>query len=115
MARRVDVHKANLKARGYDNLEHWLEDPQHVYIGRNVVYVAGARQHEFANGFAVKKYGRDECMRRYEAWLVEAIKDDEVRAKFETLRNKTLGCWCKADEACHADVIIRLFDGVQPT
>lgn len=41
MARRVDVHKANLKAMGYENLEHWMEDPQHVYVGRNVVYVAG--------------------------------------------------------------------------
>lgn len=49
-------------------------------------------------------------LRRYKAWLVEAIKDDEVRARFEDLRNKTLGCWCKADEACHADVIIRLLD-----
>ena len=74
MARRVDVHKA----MGYENLEHWLEDPQHVYVGRNVVHVAGASQHEFANRFSVKKYGRDECLRKYEAWLVEAIKDDDV-------------------------------------
>lgn len=110
MVLRVDVHKGNLKAMGYDSLEHWLEDPQHVYVGRNVVYVAGARQHEFANGFTVKKYGRDECLQKYEAWLIEAIQDNEVRSRFESLRNKTLGCWCKADEACHADVIIRLLD-----
>lgn len=108
MARRVDVHKANLEAMGYDNLEHWLEDNQNVYVGREVVYVAGARQHEFANGFTVKKYGRDECLRMYIAWLIEAIQDSEVRSRFEGLRGKTLGCWCKSDEACHADVIIRL-------
>ena len=46
MSRRVDVHKADLKVMWYENLEHWLESPQHVYVGRNVVYVAGARQHE---------------------------------------------------------------------
>ena len=108
MARRVDVHKANLKAMGYDNLEQWLEDPHNVYVGHNMVYVAGARQHEFANRFFVKKYGRDECLRKYEAWLVEVIQDPEVKARFESLRKKTIGCWCKADEACHADVIIRL-------
>lgn len=108
MARRVDIHKANLKAIGYDNLEHWLEDPDHVYVGRNMVYVAGARQHEFANRFGVNKYGRDECLRKYEAWLVEVIQDPEVKARFESLRNKTLGCWCGASEACHTDVIIRM-------
>jgi hypothetical protein len=44
MTRRVYVHKANLNAMGYDSLEHWMENPQHVYVRRNVVYVAGARQ-----------------------------------------------------------------------
>lgn len=62
----------------------------------------------------MKKYGRDECLRRYEAWLVEVIQDPEVITRFETLRNKTLGCWCKSNDACHADVIICLLDGVQP-
>ena len=30
MAHRVDVHKANLKMMGFDNFQHWLEDPQHA-------------------------------------------------------------------------------------
>ena len=47
-------------------------------------------------------------------WLVETIKDDELRSRFKSLRNKTIGCWCKADEACHANVIIRLLDNVRP-
>lgn len=110
MARRVDVNKENLKAMGYDNLEHWLEDTHNVYVGRNVVYVAGAKRHEFANKFSVKKYGRCECLRKYGAWLIEATKDDEVRSRFEALRGKTLGCWCGADEECHADMIIRMLD-----
>ena len=78
------------------------------------MYVAGARQHEFANRFSVEKYGRDECLRKYEAWLVEVLRDCEVRTRFEGLIGKTLGCWCSARKACHADVIIRLLDGVQP-
>ena len=110
MERRVDVHKASLKIMGYDNLEHWLEDPRHVYVGRNMVFVKGARQHEFANPFSVSKYGREECLRMYEAWIIEAIQDNEARKRLESLRNKTLGCWCAADEACHADVIIRVLD-----
>lgn len=108
MARRVDVHKVNLKTMGYNSLEHWLENPQHVYVGRNVVYVARAMHHEFSNKFSVKKYGRDECLRMYEVWLIEVLQDNEVRTRFENLRGKTLGCWCGVGDACHADVIIRL-------
>jgi hypothetical protein len=47
----VDVRKAT----GCNSLEHWLQDPMHVYVQQNVAYVAGTRQHEFANGFFVKK------------------------------------------------------------
>ena len=42
----------------------------HVYVRQNVAYVAGARQHEFANNFVVKKYGRDRYLRKYKAWLI---------------------------------------------
>ncbi len=101
MTRRIDVHKTSLKAMRYDSLEHWLEDPQHVYV-------AGARKHDFANRLGVEKYGRDECLRRYEAWLIEILQNDEVRTRFGTLRNKTLGCWCRSDDRCHVDVIIRM-------
>ncbi len=51
MAHRVDVHKGNLKEMGYDNLEHWLEDPRNVYVGRNVVYVAGQGNTSFPTDF----------------------------------------------------------------
>lgn len=63
----------------------------------------------------------DEYLRRYEAWLIGAIQDSGMRARFETLRNKILGCWCEADEACHdiqsvdwMYVIIRMLDELQP-
>ena len=46
-------------------LEKWLKDPTHIYIGRNMVYVKGATKSKWSNSFTVKKYGRDECLRRY--------------------------------------------------
>lgn len=84
-------------------------------VGRNVMYVAGARQHEFSNRFTVtsdrrQDVGRDECLQKYEAWLIEILQSPDTRMRFESLRKKTLGCWCKADDECHADVIIRLLD-----
>ena len=41
----VCIKKANLKKLGYRDLEHWLEDESHVYIGRNMeFYVKGAKK-----------------------------------------------------------------------
>jgi hypothetical protein len=30
------------------------------------------------------------------------------RSWLHELRGKNLACWCKLDEACHADVLLRL-------
>ena len=39
----VCIKKTQLVQNGYRDLEHWLEDPDHVYIGRNMeFYVKGA-------------------------------------------------------------------------
>lgn len=83
MTRRVDIHKANLKAMGYDNLEHWLEYPQHVYVGRNVA-------------------DRSPPGPRGESTFRNPQKQDDIQSHIGC------GCWCGTDEACHADVIIRM-------
>lgn len=106
MAYRQDVHKAVLQKAGYRDLEDWLSTSSHVYIGRGMTfYVPVAVKHEFANPFSVKKYGRTECLRLYRTWLLEKLKDPASQARFMLLKDRALGCWCKADEACHADVV----------
>lgn len=47
---------------------------------------------------------RDDVLRQYREYVV---KCPELMAELETLRGKTLGCWCKP-EACHGDVLIEL-------
>lgn len=102
----VNISKKALVAQGYRDLEHWLEDDTHVYIGRSMGWVAGATKSEFANPYSVKEFGRDGCIAAYKTWLLE---QPDLRVKLESLRGKVLGCWCHP-EACHGDVIVELLD-----
>ena len=39
---------------------------------------------------------------------VDLFRCDAVNLPVEQLRGKNLGCWCKLDDACHADVLLEL-------
>jgi hypothetical protein len=43
---------------------------------------------------------------RYRAWLAEQIAAGELDPA--ELRGKDLACWCRLDQACHADVLLEL-------
>jgi len=114
MARVINIRKANLKKLGYRDLEHWLEDTTHVYIGRNMVfYVPGAVKSKWANPFTVKKYGRDECVKMYREYI---LKNKELMAALPELEGKTMGCWCSADdESCHGNILVELVKDLKIT
>ena len=77
------------------NMKH-DECPPAVYVGRPTKY---------GNPFLVSKYGREEAIQLYIAWL--AGKPELVEAAKRELRGKDLKCWC-APQACHADVLLEI-------
>ena len=46
---------------------------------------------------------RDEAVDEFEAELSQLSANH-----FEVMRGKNLACWCKLNERCHADVLLRL-------
>ncbi|KAL3856455.1 hypothetical protein ACJMK2_011212 [Sinanodonta woodiana] len=100
----VNIRAFNLKKMGYSNLEEWVADPNHIYIGRGNPYVKGAFQSKWANPFTVKKYSRDECIKLYEQHITS---DRHLMAALHELKGKTLGCWCHP-EPCHGHILQRL-------
>ena len=99
----VHVGVKHLRARGYRSLVHWLEDPRHVYIGRRVVYVAGADQSRWANPYSLKHLSRDEAIAMYRAHLDQS---PELLASLGELSGALeIGCFC-SPEACHGDVLV---------
>jgi len=108
----ICIKKENLKKLGYNDLEHWLEDSNHIYIGRNLVYVKGATKSKWCNPYTVKKYGRERCLELYREHITNNKK---LMSELFELKNKILGCWCykskenpKLDESCHGDILIEL-------
>ncbi|XP_061162799.1 uncharacterized protein LOC133172012 [Saccostrea echinata] len=110
----VNIRKFNLKKMGYKDLEDWLRNPEHIYIGRNMShYVPGANASKWGNPFNAKKYGREECVRLYKEYIET---DREIRENgrtlynsLEELRGKTLGCWCHP-ERCHGHALVELLE-----
>ena len=68
----------------------------------------------WGNPYKVADHGREEAVRLYRAML-ERMTPDELRAYLAPLRGATcLACSCKADELCHADVLIEYLEKVTP-
>ena len=99
----ICIKKKNLIKLGYRDLQHWLEDNNHVYIGRHNCYV-GAPSSKWRNPYSAKKYGRDKCIQMYEKYIRAS---DELMNSIEELRGKTLGCWCTPN-ACHGDILLKI-------
>lgn len=101
----INISKAALNKKGYRDLEHWLENPNHVYIGRDMsFYVKGANKSKWSNPFSCKKYGRQKCIQLYEEYIIE---NKDLMNALPELKGKILGCWCKP-ESCHGDILMKL-------
>lgn len=84
---------------GFKDFEDWISNKDNIYIGRF--------KSEFANPYSAKKYGREKCIKLYERYIRN--KKPELLKKLLTLKDKTLGCWCKP-EACHGNILIKLLN-----
>jgi hypothetical protein len=102
----INISKASLINQGYDDLLQWQEDANHIYIGRAVRYVPGARKSKWANPFSKKVYGHQKCVEMYRDYI---LQNQELLADVHELKGKVLGCWCKPGP-CHGDILSTLAD-----
>jgi hypothetical protein len=60
----------------------------------------------WGNPFKVPEDGTQaEVVAMFESWIQA---QPHLLARLPELRGKQLGCWCKLDQPCHADVLARL-------
>lgn len=72
---------------------HCKKEPYDVYIGR---------PSKWGNPFQIGRDGtREEVLEKYSKY----IRTSDL--PINTLRGKTLGCWCKP-HACHGDILMEL-------
>lgn len=74
--------------------------------------VVVARPSKWGNPYPVEQFGHELAIAGYHAALIEGrlarITVDDVRAE---LAGKSLACWCKLEDPCHADVLLELANG----
>jgi hypothetical protein len=116
----------------------WKSPSNTVYVGRptvwgNPFYVRTTlyrdkwqvrHYEELLAEFPTKREAQAEAVRLFEKWFNTEIAEPDsnlhnFRNKYSwkgftlacavnMLRGKNLSCWCRADEPCHAEVILRL-------
>lgn len=95
------MHNADMKT----NIVHCKRDEYDVYIGR---------PSKFGNPFSVQTYGREKCLELFREYFLNRVKqDDTFKEAVLSLKDKTLGCFCKQpnrEVACHGDIIKEWLD-----
>ena len=84
--------------------------PTQVYIGRRW---AGEARSPLANPYRIGRDGdRATVVAKYRVWLWAQIRGGNPAVRAELRRLAALGdtlevlCWCRADQACHGDVVL---------
>lgn len=84
------------KMNSLPRVVHCKKEKYDVYIGRPSIW---------GNPYEIGRDGtRAEVIEKYRRWV------GEQELPIETLRGKTLGCWC-APQPCHGDVLVELANG----
>ena len=114
----INVKVAYIRPK-FKNLKHWTEHPNNVYIGRQGVVFVKQNSNKirfprkasiWANPFKISKTTtRSDVLKKYEKYIRERISNDHNNYCIESLRGKTLGCWCHPEE-CHGDILVKLLD-----
>ena len=82
----------------------WRMPPNTVYVGR-----PGKFGNPFLTAAEFEKWLKGEGVySRADYYSPLSVTRRWILKKLPELRGKNLACWCKPDEACHADVLLRL-------
>lgn len=82
--------------------KHWRKEGA-VYIGRGT---------PFGNPFTMRVDGtREKVVEKYRYYFYKKVESDpEFASQVESLRGKTLACWC-VPRPCHGDIILEYLEG----
>lgn len=71
-----------------------------------------ARPSKWGNPFRIRK---DRDAARAVAMFRELLESDQrARARVAELAGRDLACWCRLDQACHADVLLEIANPPSP-
>lgn len=105
----VNVGKKELQKRGYKDVQDWLSNPKHLYIGRKCHYVGINKDSKWMNPFSTKKHILKDSLQLYE----DHVRQNLINDIDELSHYDELGCWCitqKNPDGCHGIVLLKLLE-----
>ena len=91
-------------------MKGWRMPEGAVYIGRPTVW-----QNPYGlpgKGAMIECASREEAIMLHREMVAgECSAVRRVPGYIQQLRGKTLACWCRPDQACHGDLLLRLANG----
>lgn len=110
------VHFNSVKQYWDASKQRWSK-PDLVYIGRAMNHLnLNLPASPFGNPFRIDKDSDDaraDAIELYADWIMSE-RQRELLAQVDSLRGKTMVCWCKSpvagkpSRACHGDILLRL-------
>lgn len=94
-ATRVSVRASPLKS-DYRGGRRFQLPPGSVYVGR---------PSRWGNPYKLSEYSLDSALEFYEVWLDKKLKENP--SFLDPLKGKNLACWCRLDQRCHADILLK--------
>ena len=101
----VCVKVQYLRNDNYRNIQKWLENNNHIYIGRKLKGID--KGDKWINPYTVKKYGVEQSLELYRKHVI-----NDLWNHLHELNGMVLGCWCIPHDGllCHGDVLVELFN-----
>ena len=88
---------------------HCMEEPYDYLIDRTTIY-GNPYSHKEGTLALYKTATRKESIEKYRDHV---YKNPELLIAIQSLRDKTIGCWCKSrlnPKPCHGDIIVEILD-----
>ena len=89
----------------------WIEGSDNIYISKNLskYYKKESMPESMWTNPFHSGYRKGETEKDLVHFGEYVRNTPNLWESIETLGGKTLGCWCRKDKPCHADILIELF------
>lgn len=85
----------------------WKSNPDAIYVGRPSKWGNPYKIGEVGLVRAGQPATREEVLYAYEKWVQMKIHEEDSHF-LDPLKGKDLVCFCALDQACHADILLKL-------
>ena len=109
----IKISSLRVKYGENHNLEEWMKDPNHLYVGRKGRIFVNGKYYGYSDSIwcnpykvSEKNYALEVSLKLYENHILNSV---DLKNRLKELEGKALGCFCEETSECHAKILVRLY------